>query len=191
MRAGGQADCFVIVNGPEDGTEFPIVRTPFLIGNDSGCTVNIRLDTGVKPFHAHVSVVSDGYRVRRADYRAVLVNGRAVGTLRSRIVRNGGVIQVGQTLIVVDCSPDGLARRSRGIVSESDFGWALRSAARKVSAIARSAGTFFYRAASRVLTSWLAMASILALCYLFWPAFRVWFNWIVLWLYYRAAGVFS
>lgn len=191
MKAAGQADCFVIVNGPEDGTEFPIVRTPFLIGNDSGCTVNIRLDQSVQPFHAHVSVVSDGYRIRRADHRAVLVNGRAVGTVRSRIVRNGGMIQVGQTLIVVDCSPDGLARRSHGIVSESDFGWALRSAARKVSAAVRRAGMSVYRAVSRILTSWLAMASILVLCYLFWPAFRAWVKWIVLWLYYRAVGALS
>jgi hypothetical protein len=190
MRTAGQADCFVIVNGPEDGTEFPIVRTPFLIGNDSGCTVNIRLDKGVEAFHAHVSVVSDGYRVRRADHRPVLVNGKLVGALRSRIVRNGGMVQVGQTLIAVDCSPDGLARRSRGIVSESDFGWAIRTAATKLIGTAQSVAAFLYRTARRILTSWLAVASILALCYLFWPAFRAWVNWVVLWLYYRAAGAF-
>ncbi len=181
MRAAGQADSFVIINGPEDGTEFPIVRAPFHVGSDIGCAVQVRLDRDVEEYHALVTVVSDGYRVRKINRQAVYINGRRVGTLKSRIVRNGGVLQIGHTLIAVDCSPDGLARRSRGIVSESDFGWAAQAGATHAWKLVRRLTGFALELVVRFLTSWVAVVSLLILLFLFWPAFH---NWVMNWLRY-------
>lgn len=181
MRAAGQADCFVIVNGPEDGTEYPVVRAPFYIGSHSSCPVQIRLDTDIEDHHALITVVSDGYRVRKTDRKPVLVDGKQAGSLRSRIVRNGGTIQVGSTLIAVDCSPDGLARRSRGIVYESDFGWAAQRGMKNAVHLVRRGVSFAFDLFRRILTSWLAILSILILLMVFWPAFR---NWVMSWIRY-------
>lgn len=124
---GAFADVFSIVNGPEDGTEFPISRSPFHIGSDPRCLVHVALDESVAPHHAYVTVVEDGYRVRAAEASAALyVDGKRVGGVRSRVVRHGGLIQVGSTLICVECAPDGLASRSRGLVSESDAAYVIR-----------------------------------------------------------------
>lgn len=190
MRAAGQADCFVVVNGPEDGAEFPIVRAPFHIGHDSGCTVNLRLDKGIEDFHALVTVVADGYRIRRARDRAVYVDGRPAGTLKSCIVRDGGMVQLGQTLLVLDCSPDGLARRSRGIVSDSDFGWAVREGATYLKSFVWGLAGFLYRLIRRIVTSWLAMLALAVLLYMVWPQFRWWVQWVMMWLWVRVSGVF-
>lgn len=189
MRAAGQADCFVVVNGPEDGTEFPVVRAPFHIGHDRGCTVNVRLDKGVDNFHALVTVVSDGYRIRRTGGRPVFVNGRPAGPLKSEIVRDGGMVQVGQTLLILDCSPDGLARRSRGIVSESDFGWAFqRVLAGLWRGVARFAG-LTGDLVRQIITSWWAMAGIAVVLYIVWPQFRWWVQWLVMWVWMRITDV--
>ena len=191
MRSPGQADCLVVVNGPEDGTEFPLVRTPFHIGNDSGCTVNLRLDKGVEDFHALVTAVSDGYRIRKTDERPIYVDGRPAGTFRSRIVRNGGMVQVGQTLLVLDCSPDGLARRSRGIVSETDFGWAIQEATKKIWTAAQGAASFVYRIARRILTSWTAVLALLFLAYVFYTPFRSWVYFLFWSAWYRIEAAFT
>ena len=172
MRASGEPDAFVVVNGPEDGAEFPVVRAPFHIGFDPSCAVNIRLDTAVRGFGALVTAVSDGYRIRRTDRSPVYVNGKRAGAFRSRIVRSGGSIQIGHTLLCLECSADGLARRSHGIVSESDFGWAVQ---RVLVGIFRAGVRLFggvLRIVGRILTSWLAMAAIVFLLYEFWPAFH-------------------
>ncbi|MCL4691313.1 MAG: FHA domain-containing protein [Candidatus Hydrogenedentes bacterium] len=190
MRAAGQADSFVIINGPEDGTEFPVVRAPFHIGSESACPVQIRLDMNVDDLHALVTVVSDGYRVRRTSRNPVFVNGKRTGSLLSRIVRNGGTIQVGNTLLAVDCSPDGLARRSRGIVYESDFGWAIQTAGRATARAVRNVFTWLYELVRRLLSSKLAIASILFLLLVFWPSFRVWvFQW-AWYIYHSVANLF-
>lgn len=190
MREAGQADSFVIVNGPEDGTEFPVVRAPFHIGSDTGCAVQVRLDREVEDFHALVTVVSDGYRIRRMQGQSVLANGKRVGTLKSRIVRNGCVVQVGHTLIAVDCSPDGLARRSRGIVSEGDLGWAVQAVTAKCWRMVRRVVAFGLGLVGRLLTSWLAIASILFLLFLFWPAFQYWVVYCVRYVYYTVTRAF-
>lgn len=184
MRAPGQADCFVIINGPEDGTEYPVVRAPFYIGSDSTCPVQVRLDMDVDEHHALVTVVSDGYRVRKTARKPVFVDDKHAGGLRSRIVRNGGTIQVGNTLIAVDCSPDGLARRSRGIVYESDLGWAVQTGLGNGWRLIQRFGFFLFDLVRRIVTSWLAMLSILILLLIFWPSFR---NWVVAWALYGIA----
>ena len=186
MRAPDYPDCFVVVNGPEDGTEFPIVRGPFYIGHDPSCMVNIRLDPAVRSFHALVSVVSDGYRVRRSDETPVYVNGRRAGMFRSRFVRSGGCIQVGQTTLCLECAPDGLASRSFGMVTESDFAWAVRSGARSLFRLGRGLLRFLSTVFGRLLGSWVAIGAIMALLYLTWPQFRYTVQRVAYYLYYRA-----
>lgn len=189
MRAAGQADCFVVVNGPEDGAEFPVVRAPFHIGHDSGCTVTLRLDKGIEDFHALVSVVSDGYRIRRARDKAIYVNGRPAGALKSQIVRDGGMVQLGQTLLILDCSPDGLARRTRGIASDSDLVWAVREGAKHAWAFLRNAAIGLFRLARRIVTSWMALLAIAVVLYIAWPQFRWWLQYAVAWVWVQVTQV--
>ena len=173
MRPAGHPDCFVIINGPEDGTEFPITRAPFFVGQDPSCAVNIRLDTGVRPHHARVTVVSDGYRVRSAEGAPVFVDGKRAGTIRSRIARSGGNIQVGHTLLALECAPDGLAGRSQGIVTESDFAWALHQGTRRLFDFASRLFGFVFRLLGHLLAHWkLATLVTLVALYLFFPPFR-------------------
>jgi hypothetical protein len=179
MRASGHSDCLIVVNGPEDGVEFPIVRAPMHIGNDPLCAAHLSLDSGVRPLHALVTAVSDGYRVRRVGTGTVYADGKPAGMLRSRIVRTGGTVQVGETVLVLECAVDGLARRSRGLVTESDFGWAvqrvLHAGTRSVTGLVRFVG----RMAGRILSSWLAIAAVLFLVYAFVPGARAWVNWVL------------
>jgi len=126
MPREGHPDHFEVVNGPEDGTQFPVTRTPLDIGSDAGCAVHLQFDRNVKRFQARVTVVSDGYRIRRKMSAPTYVDGKRVGAVRSRIARSGSIVQVGGTQIAVQCSPDGLARRRHGLPTESDASWALR-----------------------------------------------------------------
>ena len=126
MSAQSAPDRLEVVNGPEDGTEFPIARAPFDIGADPGCAVSLRLDRNVRHYHARATVVSDGYRIRRLGPGPVYVNGRRAGVVRSRVIRTGDLVQVGGTQLSLQCAPGGLASRSHGLPTESDIGWALR-----------------------------------------------------------------
>jgi hypothetical protein len=132
MNERDRPDAIVVIHGPEDGAEYPIVRAPFYIGSDPSCAVNIRLDEAVRPFHAYVTAVPEGYRVRRFDTEPVYVDGKGTGRFRSRVVRSGGQIQVGNTLLCVECALDGLASRSYGVGTESDLIWAIRRVTRGV-----------------------------------------------------------
>ena len=126
MSLASITDRFEIVSGPEDGTEFPILRVPFDIGLDPACAVNIRLDQAVEPMHAQVTVVSEGYRIRSMGGGKLWVNGKRVGTVRSRIARNGDVLKAGNTELCLVTAADGLASRSHGVATESDGAWVLR-----------------------------------------------------------------
>jgi len=172
MRSGSYPDRFVIVNGPEDGTEFSIVRSPFHIGSDPACTVNVRLDAGVHGRHALVTAVSDGYRIRSLEAGPVYVDGRRAGAIRSRIARAGSLVQIGQTLLHVDCVADGLASRSRGIITENDVVWAVRQAVtggyRAIRGVLRFAGLLF----GRLLSSWLLVLAVILGLFYFWPQFH-------------------
>lgn len=172
MKPAGYPDCLVVINGPEDGAEFPIVRAPFTVGSDRTCGATVVLDTGVRAFHALVSVVSDGYRVRRLENAPVYVNGKRAGMIRSRVVRSGGTVQVGQTLFALECAPDGLASRSRGLVTESDLAWFLRFVGRKLAALIRGAFSIAVAILGRFLGSPTGVIVMLALLYFLWPAFH-------------------
>lgn len=119
-------DMLEIINGPEDGTEFPINRAPVIVGSDLDCAVNVRLDDFVQHHHARLTAVSDGYRVRKIRGGNLAVDGRQAGMIRSRVLREGNVLQVGNTELYLRCAPDGLAKRSRGLPTESDLVWCVR-----------------------------------------------------------------
>ncbi len=130
MRPPGSPDCLIVIDGPEDGNEFPISRSPFYIGQDAACAVNIRLDTTVESRHARLTAVADGYRVRAMPGAQTFVGSKRVGSLRSRIVRSGDTLTVGHVTLALECAPDGLAKRSKGIPVENDVIWAFRSVPR-------------------------------------------------------------
>jgi hypothetical protein len=139
MSAALGSDYIAIVNGPEDGKEFPLVRSPFQIGYQPTCAVCIELDRSVQPVHAQVQAVAGGYSIRPLTASQVLVDGKKVGMYRSRTLRPGRRMQVGKTMFVLRCSRDGLARKSRGLSIESDFRWALRRLSVSLAQFATSA----------------------------------------------------
>jgi hypothetical protein len=185
MRPAGYPDCLIVVNGPEDGAEFPVVRAPFHIGRDSACGANLRLDIAVRPFHALVSVVSDGYRVRRTERAPVYVDGKRAGMIRSRLLRSGGTLQVGDTQLVLECAPDGLASRSHGLVHESDLAWFLRFAGRKALRIFTALLSLVMAIGGRILGSRMAIIAILVLMYFFVPPFHAVVNRFFAVVYYK------
>ena len=189
MSTSEYSDCFVVVNGPEDGTEFPVSRAPFYIGHDASCAVNVRLDTAVRARHAYLSVVSDGYRVRRSDTASVYVNGKRAGMLRSRIVRGGGLVQVGHTLLSLECASDGLASRSHGIGIESDFVWAMRQGGGALFHAGRGFVWLIARIFGRILGSWVALGAAFGVTYVMWPGFHAVVNAIFRYLYLRVQAL--
>ncbi|MCC6144186.1 MAG: hypothetical protein IT368_10315 [Candidatus Hydrogenedentes bacterium] len=131
MTPHQQPDRLEIINGPEDGSSFPLTRTPADVGSDFACAVAPRMDGSIARFQARLTSVSDGYRVRRRGEGKVFVNGRRAGLVRSRLLRHGGVLQVGETFLCLQCGPNGLASRGHGLVADSDLIFVLRQAWRK------------------------------------------------------------
>lgn len=182
----GYPDHFEIVNGPEDGTRFPVNRSPVDIGADGSCAIFIAIDGNVARTHARVSVVSDGYRVRRLPGAGpVHVNGRRAGRLRSRIVRHGGTVRVGDTELCLIAAPEGLASRSYGLPLESDAAWTLRLLGGKLLmflGLIRVAVAGVFRLARR---HWIISLGAVGFLYwarpdLFWSAaysIRYWLEW--------------
>lgn len=126
MRTAGSADAFIIINGPQDGAEFPIVDNEVKIGQESDCAVKIQLDRNVQSLHAIASATGEGYRIRAASGAPLMVNGKSVGRMKSRLLRAGEVLTVGYTDLVLEISPDGVSRRSKGVKVQSDLSYALR-----------------------------------------------------------------
>lgn len=124
------SDIFEIVNGPEDGAAFPVVRVPTSLGRDARCAVQPRFDQSIELQHAHITVVSGGYRIRASSPTPIYVNNKRAGWIQSRIVRDGGIIRAGQTEFILRTSPEGLAARSMGLPTDSDLGWMLRRVGR-------------------------------------------------------------
>jgi len=138
MSAIYHADYFEIINGPEDGTAFPVSRSPAKLGREASCILQPRFDQEIELVHARVSAVSGGYRIRAAGPSPLWVDGKRVGFIRSRIVRDGGIVRVGQTEFIMRTAPEGLASRSIGMPSESDLGWVLRLTGRNVYRLIRA-----------------------------------------------------
>ncbi|MFP6581760.1 MAG: FHA domain-containing protein [Candidatus Hydrogenedentota bacterium] len=126
MREAGYPDVFIVINGPQDGTEFPIMENTVKIGQGNSCAINIALDRNVLPFHGIATAVGNGYRIRSTSGGTFLVDGKRAGRLKSRVLQSGGIMRVGYTELQLDCSLDGISRRSKGIKIPSDFVWAVK-----------------------------------------------------------------
>ncbi len=164
----GRPDTFVIVNGPEDGAAFPISQNRFDIGQDPDCYVTLRLDASVQPRHAEISAVSEGYRFRSVGRAPVFVRDKKAGLLRSRVARHGDTVRIGHTLMCIDCSPDGLAKRSRGLPLESDTVYLAKAFFYEIGRGTLAFLRFFFGSLRRLLGSWLGVTSVLVLLYFFW-----------------------
>jgi hypothetical protein len=116
-------DHLAVVNGPEDGKQFVLIRSPFFIGREQDCAAALLLDNAVLPKHIQALAAADGYRVRCTSASPVFVNGKKVGMIRSRILRPGDTLKVGNTLMTLHTSPTGLSKRSRGTLTESDIAY--------------------------------------------------------------------
>jgi hypothetical protein len=149
------ADTLTVINGPEDGTAFAIAHRSFAIGADGDCAVAIRLDRLVREVHARAEVVSEGYRFRSAAGARVFVNGRPVGTFRSRVARHGDIVRAGGTELVLSCAPEGLAGRSRGLRRQSDWMWAVRAGSQHIVGGFRPSIRIFRGAVSLALRRWM------------------------------------
>jgi hypothetical protein len=64
MNAVAAHDTLTVINGPEDGTEFPLTQRSFMAGSNPACAVNVRFDDRVQEIHGRIVAVGDGYRVR-------------------------------------------------------------------------------------------------------------------------------
>jgi type III secretion system (T3SS) inner membrane Yop/YscD-like protein len=176
-------DLFVVINGPEDGTEFPVVRAPVQIGSGSTCAVNLRLDETIEPFHALATAVAGGYRVVRTGERRVSVNGKRVGRFFARILRPGDVLRVGGTELAVECAGDGLASRTSGLPNVSGVSWALGQVARDAVRGLSRVLLFGLRLLRSLASNWLFVLAVGFLLFVFWPTFRYYVQ-LGLWLVY-------
>ena len=172
-----RTDMLTVINGPEDGAEFSIVRAPFTIGGVDSCFINIRLDSGVFGIQAEGNAVEDGYSIRIMSDAPVYVNGKKVGRYRSKVLRAGQLLKVGATDLMLECAQGGLASRSKGIKPRGDgarlakslfFGGYARGAM-----ILTRAYAFIRRLMWAILKRWqFATIAALVLGYFFVPGFR-------------------
>ncbi len=87
-----------IVEGPLTGKQFIIYRSPTTIGSSPKCDITLARDKGVAPQHLSISQVGGHYAL--ADLGSptgTRVNGQ---TVRSRTLRSGDRIGVGQTTML-------------------------------------------------------------------------------------------
>ncbi|MCF6286691.1 MAG: FHA domain-containing protein [Candidatus Hydrogenedentes bacterium] len=172
-------DMLEVINGPEDGTEFPISRAPVIIGMDLGCEVNVRLDEGIERFHARLTAVSDGYRVRKIRGGRLCVNGKRAGVLRSRILREGGILEVGNTEFCLKCASDGLAKRSRGLPAESDLVWTIQTFAKRLFGMLRPDARRRRSTFARLLRFVIFLFVAAMVVGYFWPDASAWVQWYI------------
>ena len=183
-------DTFVVVNGPEDGAEFTVSRSPVHVGSDSNSHIVLRLDNGVELEHCKLSAENGGYRVRGVGKGRSYVDGKRVGLVRSRIAKEGSTVQIGNTMMVLECAPDGLARRNRGVGPAADLIWAVRTLVteswRAVSGLSR----LIFDMLRSFYSSWIAIAIILAIVYFTVPAFKYRADNFIGWVRYTVTNVY-
>jgi len=191
MNGVFHSDVFEIVNGPEDGTQFPVVRTPATLGRDATCVLQPRFDRSVELVHCRVTAVSGGYRIRAATGAPVHVDGKRAGLVRSRVVREGGIVRTGQTEFILRTAPEGLASRSLGMPSESDLGWVLRLAGRAHYRVFR--GLFgLLRGLGTGLKVLFFVGLIIGIAALFQPSVLIYVRFAFTWVrYYFQLGYFQ
>lgn len=168
----GIYDEFEIINGPEDGSAYPVTRVPCHVGADPECMLHIATDPEVRRLHARVTAASGGYRFRLAEGELLEVNGRRAGRLVSRIARAGDIVRAGNTFLVVKCVSEGLANRSRGIAPDSDLAFALGLVPRRLRLGARMAWRVVKRLCGNMLSLLITVLALLALLSFFLPGLR-------------------
>lgn len=178
-------DTFIVVNGPEDGAEFTVSRSPVEVGSDARQHLVIRLDNDVALKHGLFVAEAGGYRVRSTGSGPVYVDGKRAGVVRSRHAKDGSTVQLGHTMMVLECAPDGLASRSRGVGSAGDFFWAGRLIVtegwRGLTALWRVVWDLlrsFY-------SSWFVIGIIVAVLYFTVPAVKQWVDFIIRWVVHQ------
>ena len=174
MNGIGQPDRLIVINGPEDGAEFPIERAPFTVGSSPDNAAHLRTDALVRATHAQFTAMADGYRVRGMDGLRVLVDGKGVGVYRSRILRHGSVARVGHTLLCLDCAPNGLASRSRDVRTQGDIAWAARQIATWLRRGVRDLAHGLRWLVRRILGNWGKLLILAAIAMWLSPPFRYW-----------------
>jgi hypothetical protein len=173
MKLAGLPDTLMIINGPQDGIEFPITARTLAVGSEVGSGIQISLDSSVALHHAAVTPVGNGYRVRGLCNRIVSVGGKKAGRIKSRILRHGDILKVGHTELVLECSVDGLASRSEGISFENDLIWAARHFGKRVSLIGYHGLRYLGRIPYFLMRHWfLTGAAVSYLLYQYVPAAR-------------------
>ena len=83
MRPAGSPDVFIVLNGPQDGNEFPVGAPKIQIGQDNSCMVNLQLDQNVRPIHAIAMATGKGYSIRASTDSHVTVDGKRAGRFKS------------------------------------------------------------------------------------------------------------
>lgn len=167
------SDVLEIVNGPEDGSEFPIVRSPVDLGNAPSCMVQARMDRSISGVLARATVVAEGYRIRRIGSGTLLVDGRRVGRIRSRILRNGGVLTAGDTEFMLITTTGGLASRSHGMPLENDAAWALRLLLHRAALLIRRTGGLIMGLLPSVSGGFIALVAMVCAALLLLPGLRM------------------
>jgi hypothetical protein len=173
MTLGRGSDVLEIVNGPEDGSEFPLVRSPVDLGNAPSCLVQPRMDRSVSGVLARATVVAEGYRIRRMGGGHLLVDGKRVGRIRSRILRNGGLLVLGDTEFVLITAVGGLASRSHGMPQESDAAWALRLLVGRLTLLLRRMGGIVVGLLPSVSGGFIAFVALVCVALLLLPGLRI------------------
>ena len=172
-----RTDMLTVINGPEDGAEFSIVRAPFTIGGVDSCFINIRLDSGVFGIQAEGNAVEDGYSIRIMSNAPIYVNGKKVGRYRSKVLRAGQLLKVGATELMLECAQGGLASRSKGIKPKGDSARLAKSflsaAFKRGNTLLPRVYAFIRRLLWAILKRWqFATIAALVLGYFFVPGFR-------------------
>ena len=138
-------------------------------------------EVSVQPVHARASVAAGGYRIRRMAEAPVYVNGKRTGTLLSRVVRPGGYVQVGQTVMCLECGPEGIVNRSHGAVMENDLMWVVRHGSRSLFTTVKKLVMWPLLLAWEVVGTKLGALAVFFLLYSFWPWFHAWVNYFAAW----------
>jgi len=173
MKLAGLPDTLTVINGPQDGIDYPLTERIIAIGSEAGTGIQVSLDSLIQPRHAAVTPVGNGYRVRGLCNRIVTVGGKKAGRLKSRILRHGDILKIGHTELVLECSVDGLASRSEGISFENDVVWAIRHFGKRISLLGYHGMRYLGRIPYFMMRHWfLSSAAIGYLLYQNVPAAR-------------------
>ncbi|MBI2431277.1 MAG: FHA domain-containing protein [Candidatus Hydrogenedentes bacterium] len=146
-----QGDTLELLSGPEDGTQYPLAGGVVDIGSADDCGVQVRLDGQLRPHHARLTNIADTYAIRCLEGSNVLVNGKRVGRLRSQVLQNGGLLQVGDSLFFLHGKP-GAGAQGQAQLFASDLGFFLKATLGQTFTLGRSLFSIVYALLAPVLS---------------------------------------